>query len=348
MDAFTKTQNHVANAADLVKTLPCIDCGDPVPLPGSPWPPFPEVVEFLGKHQETLALCDEAARKGGKALLPRRRGPHDFGLVDWQSEHRMLCWLVEVRAAAELYQQQPDKAFQSILTLQALARSIENQPTVNDSAIVRRYLSTRNRLIVELCSQRRVEADFLKELQEMLASEDLLGQFRRGLASERAYGIDILMRPVTTVAAYWPERIAYLDMMEELCGACDQGWPGLRKLADPCTPAKERGVLTDQARKALVSLIPSLIRVESGRQLTLVALAARRFHLGEGRVPTSIDDLVGDYLTHRPVDWVEEGSTRLELEGNDIVVSCKTESKNRVDKTAVPSDSLEIRVRLPP
>jgi len=303
--------------------LPCIDCGEPIPRAGTAWPELPVAIRCLKSQDRALLLCKEAAAKGGKAWLPRDRGVYDFGMMKGRGDHRMLCWLIEIQATVELYQKQPERAAAAIDVLLALARAVQNQPTVNDSLYPNKYEHASFRLIRELCSQETVTAETLGRFQAELSSLDLLSRFRDGLKAERACAIDVYFRPLwPPVPPYLSERMGYLDAMDEFIQQVSKDWPHYLANRSPHTQATIPP-LTELAINAYRTFLLSVARVETNRRMTIVAIAVRRFIAEKGHTPASIDVLIPQYLPTRPKDLWEKDTIRLSINDHEVVVSCQ-------------------------
>ena len=326
--------------------LPCIDCGDPIPSPDDAWPELLTAIQCLKSQSRAMALIEEASKKGGKASLPRTRGEYDFGLRNQTSEHRMLCWLVELRTVSDLYQHQPEQAADSIKALLSLVRSIENQPTCMDGGLTNRYRKAAYRLLAELCSQPNVSSESLLQFEKQIKSDDLLREQRWVFASERAYAVDVFFRRPFAFP-YWLERSDYLDLMDEMCHLSEEDWPKVLNVATP-NNSKRRGVLTAHVHDSCMSMLPSSARVESARRLTLVALSARRFLADNHKPPASIDDLIPSYLQERPTDVYGNDTVRLSSTTDEVLISCQSPSKATNKEPVSKPAKLEIRFRISP
>lgn len=302
-------------------TLTCVDCGEPIPKAGTAWPEWPVAIRCLQSQTRSLDLCKEATKKGGKAWLPRDRGNYDFGMLQRSGDFRMLCWLTELQGVVELYQKQSEKAVQSIDGLFALARAIENQPTVYGTLYTNKYEQASYRLIFELCSQENVSPETLQRFQKYVASQDLLMRFRRGLIEDRAFAIEIYMRPISlAVTPYWSERMGYLDALDELIQRFDEGWPqAIRYATVDHRPAM--GPLTELAIDSYLILFQGVARVETNRRMTIVALAARPFIAARGKPPNSIDELIPEYLPTRPTDIWGNDTTQITTDDHQLIVT---------------------------
>lgn len=304
--------------------LPCIECGDPLPDPGSTWTESVDATEYLLLQSEALALCEQASQLGGLAAFPRDNAQGDIFMAG-QSEHLGLFRLVELRTAVDLHGRQPERAAQSLEVLFTLLKSTENQPMVNSAGYQIKMRSGIYRLLSELCVQPQVSSETIRLFQSKLTRDKLSDSLRWSFASERAYAVEAYFRYPTSPGrvAYALERHGYLDMMEELTATCEIGWPEIVRYSLDTEAAPRFGVLNDHACRSFKLLMVSGARSESTRRLTLVVLAARLFATEHDRLPESIDELVPNFIDEIPKDVSGSESLSLDVDdGNEVTIAC--------------------------
>jgi hypothetical protein len=61
-------------------------------------------------------------------------------------------------------------------------------------------------------------------------------------------------------------------------------------------------------------------RFQAHRELTLAAIALKRYHLRHAKYPKTLDELVPDFLARHPIDWMDGQKLRYRLDGDTFAL----------------------------
>jgi len=285
------------------------------PAPGEPLPAdmVAAMEAYVALNAQTLSLVADAA------AIPECRFPVDFtqgldAILDLPhlAELRTCTRLLGLRATIEANSGQRDRAASSIKTMLRVADSLRGEPTTI-SYLVRLSIESRGcRTVERLLGEAQWTGEQLADLSRAFAGTIDERALPRAVAGERAIGLGAgtqllsqarslgsLARAVGVADA---DRLAYLRIMDE----------SMAMVADPLGYTGDiDAMVKDTPWYCLVArtLPPSIDRVIDSRQyadaetqMVLVGLAAKRYQLGHNRLPTSLDELVPDFLDAVPAD----------------------------------------------
>jgi hypothetical protein len=106
------------------------------------------------------------------------------------------------------------------------------------------------------------------------------------------------------------------------------------------------GPLTELAIDSYLILFQGVARVETNRRMTIVALAARRFIAARGKPPTSIDELIPEYLPARLTDIWGNDTTQITTDDHQLIVTGLRLAKQTEEKRA-KSEQIRLTFQVP-
>ena len=321
------------------KALPFVGEGpDEIPLPGQPWELLAPSEQFLTTWQGARDQLHLVARQGGEARFP----------IDFSAGISMpLPHLQQLRAAARLlslecvvaaHRGQTEAAVDSVVTMFAAARTIEQEPILV-TQLVRMAINSMARMRVQwLLSAGGLNEAQLRRLDAELARSDFQQSVQRALIAERTIGIQTFDNPALLGGAVAggfrltpaSDEIAYLQLMEQMIAAFDETGLARRQAVDDAeqqltllagqTGSGLRFPLTRLLLPSLLAVTEATSRNEAQRDATRVAIAIERFYLRQGQLPSSLDDLVPTYLKSLLEDPFDGAPLRFRSEAENYLV----------------------------
>lgn len=303
------------------KALPFVgDAPNEVPLPGEPWELLDPAEQFLQAWSASRDRLHLVARQVGEA-----RFPLDFSLglsmpLPHLQQLRAAARLLALETAVAAHRGQTDAAVEAVVALFAAARAIEQEPILV-SQLVRMAIDGMARQQVRwLLSASTLDEPQLARLDAELARSDFHHAVQRALTCERAMGIQVF-DDLGSVAGELAggfrltptsDEIVYLQLIEQMIAAFDETGPTRRQAVDDA--ARQVAFLSNQTGATVRFplsrlLLPSLQAVseacsrnEADRDATRVAIAIERFYLRHGKLPSTLDELVPEFLKSLPED----------------------------------------------
>jgi hypothetical protein len=351
------------------KDLPFIGPGDDsVPLPGESWPQLSAAEQFLSKYRRSLDAMHQAAREGGHARFPTRFADGISMLLPHAQQIRAGARLLALETVVSAHRRQPDAVMESVTTMFAAARSLEQEPILV-CQLVRMALSGMARArIAWLLSADILDDEQLQALDAELATSDYHQPLRRALMGERVIGLQAFANP-RSLGPDFPnaplgltpssDQTMYLQIMSQMISAADSAGPARKQAIDRIDTrlkqlagnngAKLRYPITLLMVPALSAFGEAGSRNEAERDATRTALAIERFRHREGRLPAKIDQLVPNYLGAPLIDPFDGAALRYRADAAEYLVY--SVGSNGVDDGGVtqppaPPADIVVRVRI--
>jgi hypothetical protein len=351
------------------KDLPLVGEGpDEIPLPGEPWPQLEAAEQLLSRYESSLENMRQAAREGGQARFPTRFADGIAMPLPHVQRLRAGARLLELETVVAAHRGRPDDAVEAIVALFASARTLEQEPILI-SQLVRMALTgiARGR-IAWLLSAGVLDDNQLKRLDAELSAADYQDSIRRAMIGERAVGIQTFADPSrlgSDAPAFRPgfmssgDEIVYLQTMNEMIAAAElTGSERIRALAEVEARLKElaSGTMAKLRYPMTLLIVPAFsytfeatTRNEADRHVTRIAVAIERFRLREGRLPSTLDELVPDFVDGLPTDPFGEGPLLYRVDATEYLVysvgNNKVDDGGLSEPPAQPPD-IAVRVRL--
>ena len=310
------------------KDLPFVGEGpNTIPYPGEPWPQLDAAEQFLSSYGPSLDKMHQAAREGGQARFPTRFVDGIAMLMPHLQRLRVGARLLELEAAVAAHRGRTDDAVEAVVAMFAAARSLDQEPVLLSQLVRMAATGAARERVVWLLSAGVLGDEQLRRLDGELSGADYQESIRRGLIGERAIGIQTFADPAalgSDALSYRPgflssgDEIVYLQIMSEMIAAgefagsertraLDRAEAQLKTLAGNTT-ARFRYPVTLLIVPALRAFGEAASRNEADRDATRIAVAIERFRLSEGRLPSTIDEIVPKFLDRLPSDPYSSGS----------------------------------------
>lgn len=301
MDALQASEGLESLDIDQQMVLPFIGNGaTPVPLPEETWEQLDAARAFLLQIESQMATIKTAADAGGAARLPA-----DFSLgltVDlvWTQEARHLSRLLQLDTCVSLHDGKPEQAFQNLLYMFAVSDMLQAEPSLV-SQLIRIATFTIGCDFSGMLLPHGPWSDAqLVALQDAAAQADFLKESQQTLYGERALCLSAMEMLPSTVLQVSNKNKA-LDLFEIAVGDVHSTWPAALKAGSSVMSEMDTlsgSSFTKISNMGVLMMFPAIdASIEAGaraaaRQRCLIAsIAARRFQLQHGNLPTTLDDL---------------------------------------------------------
>ncbi|MCP5526867.1 MAG: hypothetical protein H7A47_08690 [Verrucomicrobiales bacterium] len=145
--------------------------------------------------------------------------------------------------------------------------------------------------------------------------------FRAGMASLRTAWLDhnralcARLMQTNVVAARRLVETRDARVIRPLTSALDERDAGLSDGQRAASLRHPRSLLCAGTRFSMTSTMEAAARLATVHQITLTAIALKRFHLAQGRWPESLEELVPDLLPAIPRDWMDGQPLRYRSSG---------------------------------
>jgi hypothetical protein len=319
--------------------LPYVGIGRPDQL-GATAPALLSAAEaYLAAHDDTIAAARQAAATNGECRYPvdfRQRAGAKHEHID---KLRQLSRLLSLRARVATNRGRDQEAIESIELLLALGHSLDSEPAMA-SQLVRNVVFDMSLAELELLIGNQILAEEqLARLESKLQAIETQGPTRLAILGERGVGYREFhhMANMPTSGAGKLERpadcLAYLHMMDDLLAAADmpaadrmqevlKTGSQLNAKAHSLDPWQRSNVaLSLQVMPAFTQLFHATARFEAERDSALAGVAFRRFQLKHGRAPSSLAEMIPEFLPAVPADPFRRGAPlTLVTTGNQFAI----------------------------
>jgi hypothetical protein len=216
-----------------------------------------------------------------------------------------------------------------------------------------------------LAATNRLTDEQLARLQKLLQGIDIHAQLKDSMLGERAWCYHAFHQPMGFSFAPDPNKISNkvretthdvkdihrpedcakaIEMLTRMHEAAEQPpWEGIRemnkiddelkRLMGESPVNKVRYTLTFMLTPAVMKVTEASARGEVLRDLALAGIAARRYRLKHGELPTKLTQLVPDFLPQVPLDSFDGKPLRTSIKNGELVIY--SVGKNLVDDGGV-------------
>jgi len=285
---------------EATKGLPVLGVADAIPPVGEEWPLQAKSVTAVETTlAKELAIVRKAVAMGGLARFPIdfRQGVKTS--LNNTQQMRSVARLLQLDAHVAARQGDSQRVIDDIRGVLTTSEALAVEPTLISQLI---RLAIHNMAIItaqELIPHCKCSDQQLLGLQQHLMHADLRDGLRRGFMGERAIGIEL-------VGGFAPgpfraeNQLIAMDFYEEAIeraaapGVDIKKWQeGQKQRIQALTQGtlskfRFRGVL--MALPATAQAATAFVRSEASRRCLLLALAAQRQRLRDGKYPTSLPD----------------------------------------------------------
>lgn len=314
----------------LAASLPVVGQGAEIPPLPQPWPQQAEVEAFLVHHREAIATFHEVARKDGTARFPVDFSSGFATLLPQTQSLRSGARVLTLQFQVHLHRGETSQGVDCILAEIALAGALDREPLLVSQLVRLAIMGIALRDLQTLVEQAEVSDADLLRLQAALRKMELQSCLKQALAGERTVGYMACVDPqrmgaegggvtpqeAQKIALRPPQRVKDAAKMLELNlriakGADESLFAALRAsqeseaelkamMQNPLT--RLNYMLTLQLMPAYSSSTSAFARAGSKRDCAEAAIAAEVFRRQQGKWPSSLEELVPEFLPTLPLD----------------------------------------------
>lgn len=311
-----------------------------------------EAEVFLAQHQETLEALHIAAASGGECRFPVAFEEGMGALLPYVQKMRTAQRLMLLQTEVHAARANATEATESLETSLAMPNALSHQLTQIEQLVRSAMLAAAAGEVEEIVNKLELSDDQLARLAARLQALDVRGPMTEGMLGERAMGyhtfrhLGILGPPdMNGGTAVDRARIAadegrltrpgdclmYLELMGEFIEASRQEHPEamaaanraedrLKQLAGNRNPIERMKYMnTLLILPAMTAAVKSSARTEAHRDLARCLVAAERYRLANDQPPTSLQQLVPQYLPAVPNDPFDGKPLRMVRRGDELV-----------------------------
>ncbi len=305
--------------------------------------------ELLSDHEALLVELDVIAD------MPRGRFDHDYSgnplevMLPELSPVRTTSRLMAIAAERDARRGDTDQAVRRLLTTLNIGRSLEDSRCLASVYSVARVDSLAAELLEHILAQNRFDAPTLELLQQAFAERADINLIKWSLSGERVAQIEIYtyMRQhgtdttakMTGAGSGWPKSLSWalrgivdlnlaksLELITPVVEASDSHMQVIRaakrmgKAFDANAPGDWRYFLAQSLTPGLLWACQDLATRMARMRCAVTAMAVERFRLNNGRWPTSLDELVSEYLDAVPLDPFDEQPLRYAIKDGYVAI----------------------------
>ncbi len=307
------------------------------PPPGVNWPGFTAAAEFSDSERHLYEKLDAATVLGGQSRFPiavgdiEEIGNHNRPVF----EARSAAALLELRSRVAAHRNDVPEVFQSLQSNLTLTECLAAEP--HDIAMPNRWSINfaANQSVASMIGAVPFSDDHLASLQTMIRRINYARQLRANLLTERVWILETVKQLQAPQNWWWlsPEDVeAYLIGMHRTCDATKS--TDLFAVANQIEHAQTevRATLNadhfdsggyDFTRVFVLGndlSISMVVNAERRNRILDVFLACERYRLAHDVYPSSVEQLVPDYLPAVPDPKHFHGPLRILQDGEDFVV----------------------------
>lgn len=315
--------------------------------------PAQDVLLALSKYD---AVIEELRSATNRMLFPLagRKPDAQFmaELLDYFSESKGCCRVLELRAVAELADSKPAKALADIKLLLRLNNETSEEPLLISQLVGMAQTSIAIQPIYEGLVQHRWNDEQLANLEQVLGKVDFLPAYLKAMRGERAFAIDSLenqritrkievpdvasgkytgkMKTISLrwmpAAYFYRNELTYAEMIDQsLLPMVDL----TNRIVSPTVVRKITTAIAARSQHyspyimqalmafpALARCAIKFARCQSQVDLARVAIAMERYRLAHGECPETLDELEPKFMEQVPRDIINGQPLHYHREAN--------------------------------
>jgi hypothetical protein len=301
--------------------------------------------DFLRVNDEAVQAALAAAREQGNCRLPVA---FEAGVAALSSTQRArnVARLMLLRTRVAVERGNAEEAVESTEANLALARAIDHQPTIVDHLLRIAIIGIATSDVEFLLDRSELSEEQLARLQRRLQAVEIRSGFTTSLLGERGIGyhefhqfpsgtaprIATAAQPMAGGKLTRPADCRfYLEMLQEYIDASRQPFPKsinaskqiaarVQTVGHSTNPLERmRYVLSMEVVPGTEAAVTASARGQAMRDLTLVAIAARRYQLKHGEFPRDLQAL-SEFLEIAPIDPYDGQPLRLIRKDGELVL----------------------------
>lgn len=311
------------------------------PTPGEPWAEYEISKSYVAEHAEGFAMMEEAAAADNPARFTVKLvASNASDLTSWLTGHRSMARAVQLRCTLHAYEGKLSEAVNDIQLGLAIGRSLEGEWSNLRSLV---GLACTRMAVWQI--QEHLHLDFndqqLQETQVALRNFEPMRSLHRSMEGELLNGVAGMQDPrqVGPIprhddAAFLAEQgLLLLNAVES------RNWTEITSAAETLGRLNEDLKRNPQEEYMLSAIwLPSMqssmeSHVDVAAELVVhdALVGVRRFQLKTGHLPSSLDELVPDYLPEVPIDPWSPGKSPLQFETKEGKATIYSVGQDRID-----------------
>jgi hypothetical protein len=345
-----ESQAYVASCG----TLPIVGTGGDPPPFSQPLPLIDEqaIRDFLQLHQSKFAALYAAAKEEGAVRYHRNFEDGIAMLLPEAQQVRSAVRALDLEFVLLARAENLEPAIENLTTRNKIGETLRHEPLLI-SMLVRIAVHTINvGDINSLAATGKLSDAQLARLQSMLQATNIHAQLQDALLGERAWCYHAFHQSMGFGLAPDPNKISNsvrattddvrrvkrpedcaksLDMLSRLHAAAQRPVPEMlaetKKLDDETRALMGESPVTRLRYTLTLLLLPAVnsvaeadARGEALRHVTLTGIAARRYQLARGELPTEIEQLVPQFLPQVPIDPFNGKPLNLRLQYGKLII----------------------------
>ena len=298
---------------------------------------------YLARHGKELASIRRAASipdapRYRDQLIETAGNSVDRGYV---TGHRQILRVLRIVALVQANEQDLDRLCGTLQEQLRVGKSLSNEPTIM------------GQLVAVACGQMAIEdiqkyvrdQDFndeqLARLQLALRENDPFKQMRRGMEGEFVFALGAIDAATKPIPRNEDKRFLAEQVFNLLEGAKPRDWAKIHQAADlvqqQCNSLTKRPTqlarfaLSANSMQAYAALIVAEARIQTLLSVTDSLIAAKRYKMKHGMLPTDWDQIVPNFMPTIPVDPNSMNGESLVFKAGDERLAIYGLGKNRHD-----------------
>ncbi len=296
-------------AADLFnrgKGLPIISDGpSPIPPPGEEWAEFEAARTLISELGSELQALHTASGAGGQICFPHEMSVmNPYAIPEFQSA-RSTVRLLTLTAYAHAHEKNCRQSLLDIYAILRLSNAFQGEVVLLPHLYRLSFHTSACSIIEELLPACNWSDENLASLQRELLSVNFRDELITVLQGERAFSLtSIDLFPFSPFRASSKREI--LKLYEITFKGMKKSWhealqsqqeiSGLYSVPKRNTISHMKLIAVSAAQSALEQTIQSGARTEARQRCTNAAIAARRYQLKHGALPSSLADIEQELL----------------------------------------------------
>jgi hypothetical protein len=378
MKSCNSQMNQLGPAAH--QRVPIVGTGDRALLvadvPGSL---LPETEDLLAKYDPTVQAILTAARASGECRYPVPFENGTAAVLAHGQHLRGLSRIMSLRTRVAAARGKPDLAIESIEANLAVAQSFSHQVSMVEHLVRVAVTGVAIADTEHLVSESDLTEEQLLRLQSQLQDVGLEDGFTHALLGERGLGYHsfhafvVVPAPGPPTAAAGPMSggklinpkpcLIYMHVMQEFIDTSRA--PAAQSLlktnqirAKLQTQQRSSNPLARMNAFAAAQILPACeaafaanARTQAFRDLVLLAIAAQRYRLAHGADPTTLEQLIPEFLSAVPLDPFDGKPLRMKVVPGELIfysvgMDRKDDGGSDPQDTNTPDFVVRLRVKM--
>ncbi len=293
----------VANIGSKAQGIPIVGDGPtPVPSPGKEWPELEASRSFLKELDHEIQLIRQAADAGGMARYPVDFTAGYNTVLLAQQETRTLARLLSLSAHVHAHDGQNPETLKDVSAIFSVSESLRGDPVLISQLLRIAIHAIGCQLVADMLPHCNWTDTELQNLQIAIGRADFRAEMRIAFHGELALclnAIDGFPYPQSMFRA--ANKLMAIELLTKSTDGLETSWMEAYKRqqqADTEFKAMSANTFSRMKYMSATLILPALqqaihsgIRAEARQNCAIATIAAHRFRLQHGKLPTSLAGL---------------------------------------------------------